>query len=80
MIEPVKKVSYKGKLYKDTGEIFYFMTCGTMDFSINDVNKEGELSLGKDQTNFAACDGQIGIGENKIGLYYEDKLHIFEAD
>ena len=80
MIEPVKKASYKGKLYKDTGEIFYFMTCGTMDFSIKDVNKEGELSLSKDQTNFAACDGQIVIGENKIGLYYEDKLHIFEAD
>ena len=56
------------------------MTCGTMDFSIKDVNKEGELSLSKDQTNFTACDGQIGIGENKIGLYYEDKLHIFEAD
>ena len=80
MIEPVKKASYKGRLYKDTGEIFYFMTCGTMDFSIKDVNKEGELSLSKDQTNFTACDGQIGIGENKIGLYYEDKLHIFEAD
>ena len=35
------------------------MACGTMDFSIKDVNKEGELSLIKDQMNFAACDGQI---------------------
>jgi len=37
MIEPVKKASYKGKLYKDTGEIFYFMTCGIMDFSIKEI-------------------------------------------
>ena len=80
MLEPVKKVSFNGKLYRDTGEIFYFMTCGTMDFKIEDSMKSGELSLDKNQTNFGACDGQLGYGENKIGLYFGDRLHIFEAD
>ena len=42
------------------------MACGTMDFSIKGVDKEGKLSLIIDQTNFDACDGQIGIGPLEV--------------
>lgn len=70
-------VMLEDKLFVDTGEISQSPRCGNMDFTFNSHVKSGEPKE-NGQTNFdSPVEGQYGIRENRIELYYDDAWHIF---
>lgn len=65
------------KLYVDTGKISNELRCGVMDFSF-DSKVEG-IPQKNSQTNFSAeVEGQYGMNENTIEIFFENEWHIFE--
>lgn len=70
-------VMLEDKLFVDTGEISQSPRCGNMDFTFTSHVKSGEPKE-NGQTNFdSPVEGQYGIRENRIELYYDDAWHIF---
>lgn len=70
-------VMLEDKLFVDTGEISQSPRCGNMDFTLTSHVKSGEPKE-NGQTNFdSPVEGQYGIRENRIELYYDDAWHIF---
>ena len=70
-------VMLEDKLYVDTGEISNMARCGNMDFTFTSHVKSGEPE-NNGETNFdSPIEGQYGMRENRIELYYGDAWHIF---
>lgn len=70
-------VRFEDKLFVDTGEISRSPRCGNMDFTLSShVNSREPKENG--ETNFdSPINGQYGMRDNRIELYYDDAWHIF---